>query len=62
MICHTKPLPFAIQIILLSPGVAVVVKKEEADKEGNYGNLKGRKISKDKIIIFYATLFNEFGQ
>ena len=55
MICHTKLLSFAIQIILLSPDVAVVVKKKEADKEGNYGNLKGRKYLKDRIIILYAT-------
>ena len=59
MICHTKLLSFAIQIILLSPDVAVVVKKKEADKEWNYGNLKGRKYLKDKIIIFYATTFGK---
>ena len=57
MICHTKLLSFAIQIILLPPDVAVVVKKEEANEEWNYGNLKGRKYLKDKIIIFYATTF-----
>ena len=48
---------FAIQIILLSPDVAVVVKKKEADEEGNYGNLKGSKFSKDKIILYYTSTF-----